>query len=155
MTGFTKSYNVEQGMREEGKGVLVKAVDFQVSRKTAEPADLLIAETLYDPGIVEVGYRDGLRYTVTLTEQPASDGRPGMMLDGETVFVVTGAAGGITSAIVTDLALASKGVFYLLDLVDAPPRNDPNIALFRTDKDGLKRKLIDEAKARGETPDAG
>ena len=37
-----------------------------------------------------------------------------------TVFVVTGAAGGITSAIVTDLAVASKGIFYLLDLVRCP-----------------------------------
>ncbi|MCB0159567.1 MAG: SDR family NAD(P)-dependent oxidoreductase, partial [Caldilineaceae bacterium] len=152
VTGFTKSYNVEQGMRETGKGVLVKAVDFAAGRKTADPADQLIAETLFDPGIVEVGYVDGQRFTVTLTEQPARDGQPGMTLDGDTVFVVTGAAGGITSAIVTDLAVASKGVFYLLDLVDSPPRNDPNILLFRGDKDGLKRKLIDEAKARGERP---
>jgi NAD(P)-dependent dehydrogenase (short-subunit alcohol dehydrogenase family)/acyl carrier protein len=152
VSGFTKAYNIEQGMREEGKGVLVKVVDFEASRKTAEPADLLIAETLADPGIVEVGYRDGLRYGITLTEQPAVDGNPGMTLDEETVFVVTGAAGGITSAIVTDLALASKGVFFLLDLVDAPPRNDPNIQLFRQDVDALKRKLIDEAKTRGERP---
>ena len=139
-------------MRDEGKGTLVKVVDFEVSRKTAEPADLLIAETLTDPGIVEIGYQNGLRYTVTLTEQPAANGNPGMTLDDETVFVVTGAAGGITSAIVTDLALASKGVFYLLDLVDAPPRNDPNIQLYRQDVDALKRKLIDEAKAQGERP---
>ncbi|MCB9158592.1 MAG: SDR family NAD(P)-dependent oxidoreductase [Caldilineaceae bacterium] len=152
VTGFTKSYNVEQGMRDDGKGVLVKAVDFAAGRKTADPADQLIAETLFDPGIVEVGYVDGQRFTVTLTEQPARDGQPGMTLDRDTVFVVTGAAGGITSAIVTDLAVASKGVFYLLDLVDSPPRNDPNILLFRGDRDALKRKLIDEAKARGERP---
>ena len=66
--GFTKAYNIEQGMRRNGKGVMVKAVDFEVSRKTVEPADQLIAETLSDPGIVEVGYYEGLRYTVTLVE---------------------------------------------------------------------------------------
>ncbi|MCB0244703.1 MAG: beta-ketoacyl synthase, partial [Anaerolineae bacterium] len=104
VTGFTKAYNVEQGMQPEGKGVLVKAVDFEVSRKTAEPADLLIAETLTDPAIVEVGYHKGLRYTVTLLEKPARDGQPGMTLGKDTVFVVTGAAGGITSAITSDLA---------------------------------------------------
>ena len=152
VAGFSKAYHIEQSMRDEGKGTLVKVVDFEVSRKTAEPADLLIAETLTDPGIIEIGYQNGQRYTVTLTEQPAANGNPGMTLDDETVFVVTGAAGGITSAIVTDLALASKGVFYLLDLVDAPPRNDPNIQLYRQDVDALKRKLIDEAKAQGERP---
>ena len=122
VTGFTKAYNVEQGMRAEGKGVLVKAVDFELNRKTAEPADLLIAETLTDPGIVEVGYHKGLRYTVTLLEKPAADGQPGMTLDKDTVFVVTGAAGGITSAITSDLAVNSGGIFYLLDLVPCPAR---------------------------------
>ena len=150
--GFTKAYNVEQGLRDAGKGVIVKAVDFEISRKTAEPADLLIAETLFDPGVVEVGYHDGLRYTVTLDEKPARDGNPGMVLDKTAVFVVTGAAGGITSAIVTDLAVASRGIFYLLDLVPAPARDDENVRLFRSDKDALKRTLIDEAKAEGEKP---
>ncbi|MCB9143590.1 MAG: SDR family NAD(P)-dependent oxidoreductase [Anaerolineales bacterium] len=152
VTGFTKAYNVEQGMRPEGQGVLVKAVDFEPGRKTAEPADLLIAETLTDPGIVEVGYHKGLRYTVTLLEKPAKDGQPGMVLDKDTVFVVTGAAGGITSAITTDLAVNSGGVFYLLDLVPCPARDDEDVLLFRQDREALKRKLIDDARARGEKP---
>jgi NAD(P)-dependent dehydrogenase (short-subunit alcohol dehydrogenase family) len=152
VSGFTKAYNVERGMSEDGKGVLVKVVDFEVSRKTAEPADQLLDETLLDPGIVEVGYYNGQRYAITLEEQPARDGQPGMTLNQESIFVVTGAAGGITSAIVTDLAVASQGVFYLLDLVAAPARNDENIRLFRSDKEALKHKLIEEVKARGERP---
>ena len=67
-------------------------------------ADALIAETLADPGIVEVGYRDGMRFSITLEERSAEDGRTGMELGGDTVFVITGAAGGITSAITADLA---------------------------------------------------
>ena len=146
VTGFAKAY------KRERMDVLVKAVDFEASRKTAEPADALIAETLGDPGVVEVGYHDGLRYTVTLEERPAVDGQPGMELTKDTVFVVTGAAGGITSAIVGDLAQASAGVFYLLDLAPKPEADDPNIALFRSDKEALKRKLIDELRAAGERP---
>jgi NAD(P)-dependent dehydrogenase (short-subunit alcohol dehydrogenase family) len=146
VTGFAKAY------KRERMDVLVKAVDFEASRKAAEPADALIAETLSDPGVVEVGYRDGLRYTVTLEERPAADGQPGMELTTDTVFVVTGAAGGITSAIVGDLAQASAGIFYLLDLVPKPEADDPNIALFRSDKEALKRKLIDELRATGERP---
>jgi NAD(P)-dependent dehydrogenase (short-subunit alcohol dehydrogenase family) len=110
----------------------------------------LIAETLFDPGIVEVGYFEGQRYTVTLEELPAKDGQPGMVLDKNTVFVVTGAAGGITSAITTDLAVASGGVFYLLDLTPAPDRNDKHIAFFRQGREALKGALIAEAKASGE-----
>ena len=150
VVGFTKAYNMEQAMRDSGQGITVKAVDFEASRKTAEPADTLLAETFYDPGVVEVGYKDGLRYTVTLVEKSARDGQPGMALDKDTVFVVTGAAGGITSAITTDLAVASGGVFYLLDLVPAPARDDKYVKLFREGRETLKQALIAEAKASGE-----
>jgi len=146
VVGCTKSY------KRERQNILVKAVDLEPGRKTAEPADLLIAETLFDPGVVEVGYRDGLRYTVTFEERPAVDGTPGMYLGKDTVFVVTGAAGGITSAITADLAAASGGIFYLLDLTPKPDPDDPNIALFRQDKEALKRKLIDDFRAAGERP---
>jgi acyl transferase domain-containing protein/acyl carrier protein/NAD(P)-dependent dehydrogenase (short-subunit alcohol dehydrogenase family) len=146
VVGCTKSY------KRERQNILVKAVDLEPGRKTAEPADLLIAETLFDPGVVEVGYRDGLRYTVTFEERPAADGAPGMHPGKDTVFVVTGAAGGITSAITADLAAASGGIFYLLDLTPKPDPDDPNIALFRQDKEALKRKLIDDFRAAGERP---
>jgi NAD(P)-dependent dehydrogenase (short-subunit alcohol dehydrogenase family) len=66
--------------------------------------------------------------------------------------VVTGAAGGITSAIVADLAAASGGTFHLLDLVAPPAADDPHIALFRKGREELKAALIAEAKARGEKP---
>ncbi len=146
VTGFAKAY------KRERPSALVKAIDFELSRKTAAFADLLLAETLADPGCVEVGYwRDG-RYTITLLEQPADYGQPGLQLNRDTVFLVTGAAGGITSAIVADLAAASGGTFYLLDLTPEPDRTDPQIALFRADKDALKQRLIEETKAAGEKP---
>jgi NAD(P)-dependent dehydrogenase (short-subunit alcohol dehydrogenase family)/acyl carrier protein len=146
VTGFTKAYKREQ------PDALVKAVDFELGRKTAAPAEALIVETLTDPGVVEVGYRDDERYSVSLMEQPAAGGGPGLTLDAETVFLVTGAAGGITSAIIGDLAANSGGTFYLLDLVPEPDRNDEKIRLFRTDRESLKQQLIGEAKAAGEKP---
>lgn len=146
VSGFTKAYKRERG------DVLVKVVDFEVGRKTAVPADILIAETLTDNGIVEVGHYQNNRYTVTIDEQPAVDGQPGLTLDKDTVFMVTGAAGGITSAIVNDLAAASGGIFYLLDLVEAPAAGDTQVQLFRSDKEALKKQLIDAAKAAGERP---
>jgi NAD(P)-dependent dehydrogenase (short-subunit alcohol dehydrogenase family) len=146
VAGFTKAYKRERGE------ALVKVVDFAPGVPAAEVAEALLAEALADPGVVEVGRHDDLRWTITLEEKKAADGRPGLALTRESVFVVTGAAGGITSAIVADLAAASGGTFYLLDLVAEPARTDPRIALIRQDRERLKLALIEEARARGEKP---
>jgi len=144
VTGFTKTY------KRERLEAVVKAVDFEAERKPSEIADLLIEETLRDPGAVEVGYKEGLRWTLGLQEQPAADGKPGLTLDSNTVFVITGAAGSIVSAITADLATASGGTFYLLDLVPEPDPENPDLKRFANDKDGLKRDLFARIQARGE-----
>jgi hypothetical protein len=100
VVGFAKTY------KRERTGALVKAVDFSVESRAPEIAELLIEETLRDPGAVEVGYKMGLRWTIGLQEQPGDDGRPGIVLDSDSVFLITGAAGSIVSAITADLAAA-------------------------------------------------
>ena len=144
VAGFSKAY------KRERPDVLVKAVDFEAQRKPEEVADLLIDETLRDPGAVEIGYKSGLRWTIGLQEQPASDSQPGLTLDGNTVFLITGAAGSIVSAITADLAAASGGTFYLLDLVPEPDPDNPDLKRFVSDKEGLKRELFARIQARGE-----
>ncbi|MCB1189719.1 MAG: SDR family NAD(P)-dependent oxidoreductase [Leptospiraceae bacterium] len=144
VVGFTKAYK-----REQEKAV-IKAVDFESHLSQEEIANKLYNEAIFDRGVVEVGYNGGLRYGVTLVEEPAVDGSPGMTLNRDTVFLVTGAAGGITSAIVTDLAQSSQGIFYLMDLTPKPDKNNPDLQLFRQSKDQLKNKFIADAKARGE-----
>jgi NAD(P)-dependent dehydrogenase (short-subunit alcohol dehydrogenase family) len=146
VAGFSKAY------KRERAEALVKVVDFAPDAPAAEVAEALVAEAGADPGVVEVGRHDGLRWTITLEERKAADGRSGLFLTKDTVFVVTGAAGGITSAIVADLAAASGGTFYLLDLVAEPSRTDPKIALIRQDREKLKLALIEEARAKGEKP---
>ena len=144
VVGFTKTY------KRERADVLVKAVDFEAGRKASEVAQLLMEESLRDPGAVEIGYKDGLRWTVGLQEQSATDGQPGLTLDQNSVFLITGAAGSIVSAITADLAAASGGTFYLLDLVPEPDPSNPDLARFVNDKDGLKRDLFARIQARGE-----
>jgi len=144
VVGFTKTYNWER------LDALAKAVDFEAERKASEIADILIEETLRDPGAVEIGYKDGLRWTVGLQEQPSTDGKPGLTLDSNTVFCVTGAAGSIVSGITADLATASGGTFYLLDLVPEPDPENPDLQRFVSDKDALKRDLFARIQARGE-----
>ena len=144
VVGFTKTY------KRERIDALVKAVDFEADRKPAEVAELLVEETLRDPGAIEIGYKGGLRWTVGLQEQPAADGQLGLTLDRNTVFLITGAAGSIVSAITADLAAASGGTFYLLDLVPEPDPENPDLKRFVSDKEGLKRDLFARIQARGE-----
>ena len=144
VTGFTKTY------KRERMDALVKAVDFELQRQPAEIAELLIEETLRDPGAVEIGYKNSLRWTICLQEQPAADGQPGFRLDKDSVFLISGAAGSIVSAITADLAAASGGTFYLLDLVPEPDPNSSDLKRFASDKDGLKRDLFARIQARGE-----
>ena len=145
VTGFTKA------LAREREHALVKAVDFGASRKKAALADVLIAETLHDPGAVEIGYADELRWSVTLVERDAEPD-PARELSADSRFVVTGAAGSIVSAITADLAKASGGTFHLLDLVAEPEASDPDLDRLTTDPDGLKRDLAERVKERGERP---
>jgi NAD(P)-dependent dehydrogenase (short-subunit alcohol dehydrogenase family)/acyl carrier protein len=144
VAGFTKTY------QRERTEALVKVVDFEAERNPSEIAKLLIAETRRDPGAVEIGYTADQRWTVGLQEQPAADGQAGLTLNPDTVFLVTGAAGSIVSAITADLAAASGGTFYLLDIVPEPDAANPDLKRFVSDKDGLKRDLFARIQARGE-----
>ncbi len=144
VAGFTKTY------KRERPEALVKAVDFGLETTPEDIAKFLVDETLSDTGAIEIGYKDGLRWTVGLEEQPAADGQSGLALDENTVFVITGAAGSIVSAITADLAAASGGIFYLLDVVPEPDPNNPDLKRFASDKDGLKRELFARIQARGE-----
>ena len=144
VSGFTKAF------KREKPEALVKVVDFENSRKTAAFADLLIDETLRDPGAVEVGHAVGLRWTVGLEERPATGAAATISLGKDSVFLITGAAGSITSAITADLASASGGTFHLLDLAPDPDRNDAEIRKFLEDKEGLKRDIFEHLKADGE-----
>jgi len=142
VTGFTKAF------KRERPEALVKAVDLEIGIDAGAAADVVIEETLRDPGAVEIGRHKGLRWTIGLEEVPAEG--PGLTLGPESVFVVTGAAGSIVSAIVTDLATASGGTFHLLDLVPQPDPDDPDLARFLSDRVGLKRELFERLKALGE-----
>ncbi len=147
VVGFTKSF------KRERKDALVKAVDFEKFAESKHIAELLVKEVEFDPGVVEVGYKNSLRWTVGLKECPiANDAKEVMPLTKDSVFVITGAAGSIVSAITADLANASKGIFYLLDLTPTPDENDTKLKRFVTDKENLKRDIFEELKLENEHP---
>ncbi len=143
VVGFTKSY------KKERPDALVKAVDVAVSRQTTAIANQLIEETLFDPGCVEIGRVGDQRFGVAFVERPLPARNPNvdavadgaMELGPDSVFVVTGAAGSIVSAITADLAEASGGTFHLLDLTPTPDRDDADLVAFREDRNGLKSTI--------------
>ena len=143
VTGFIKAYSRER------TDALVKAVDFAVGDDATSIAEQLVAETVNDPGAVEIGHLGGQRWTIALANRPAVAGGPERSLTPESVFVITGAAGSIVSAITVDLA-THGGTFHLLDLIAEPDPADPDLARSVTDRDGLKRDLAERIASRGE-----
>jgi NAD(P)-dependent dehydrogenase (short-subunit alcohol dehydrogenase family) len=150
VTGFAKAY------KRERPDALVKAVDLPLSRKTTALAELLVEETLRDPGCVEVGHVAGQRFGVGLAERPFppqdAPTEGALTLGPDSVVLVTGAAGSIVSAITADLATASGGTFHLLDLTPEPDPADPDLRQYVEDRDGLKSVLAARIKERGERP---
>jgi acyl transferase domain-containing protein/acyl carrier protein len=144
VSGFTKA------LAREREDATVKVVDVAPDADPAMVAAALLAEVLRDPGVSEVGYADGLRYGIGLETRPVAPD-PARRLTGDSVLVVTGAAGSIVSAIIADLAAgAGGGTFHLLDLTPAPDRDDPDLARFRADPDGLRTDLAARIGTSGE-----
>jgi len=150
VTGFAKSY------KKELPPALVKAVDLPAGGEPADQAQILIDETLRDPGCVEVGRIDGLRWGVGLVERPfppqAEPAADALTLGPDSVVIVTGAAGSIVSAITADLAKASGATFHLLDLTPLPDATDPDLRRYVEDRAGLKADLAGRIRDRGERP---
>ena len=144
------SDRVHQGLRTRAARDAGQGGRLRCRRNVTEVAQKLIEETLADPGCVEVGYLDGQRWTIGLHEEPAADGGAGMQLGADSVFVVTGAAGSIVSAIIADLARHCGGTFHLLDLTPEPDRTDGDIARLADDREGLRRDIFDRLKDSGE-----
>ncbi len=142
-SGFTKAF------ARERTDSLVKVIDVATAAVADEVAAQLLSETAHDPGVVEVGRVGGLRWGIGVAERDVVDD-PGRLLGQDDVFVVTGAAGSIVSAITSDLAVASRGTFHLIDLTPEPVADDPDLERFVRDHEGLKIDIAHRLTERGE-----
>ncbi len=142
VSGFVKA------LARECAEALIKVVDFEQARTPEAIASALIEEALYDPGAVEIGRRGEVRFSLAAREAKAGTGTPAK-LGRDAIFVITGAAGSIVSAITCDLAKGG-GSFWLLDRFPEPDLANPDLEKIGSDRDGLKRSLIERAQARGE-----
>ncbi len=145
VSGFAKA------VAREREHAFVKVVDFEIAATPAVIAARLIGETLQDPGALEIGWENDLRYGIATVEQ-SLPAEKNFTLEQGSVFLVSGGSGGIIRPIVEDLARATRGTFYLLDRVPLPAPDDPDILRLASDREGLKTELIARLTRDGKKP---
>ena len=144
-SGFAKA------VAREREKAFVKIVDFETSAAPKVIAARLIDETLHDPGALEIGWENDLRYGIATVEQPLPAEKD-FILEQGSVFLISGGSGGIIRPIVEDLARSTHGTFYLLDRVSLPAADDPDILRLASDHAGLKNELITRLTKDGRKP---
>ncbi len=148
LVGWAKAY------AQERRSTLVKAVDFEAEADERSVAGLLIDETLSDPAVVEVGYRHGRRFGVGLVERPVDETVLDLPLGPDSVWLITGGAGGISLPIVADLvATAGGGTFYLTGRTPTPDPNNPDLEkLNEENRKYLKKEIAQRIQNAGGRP---
>ena len=140
LSGFSKSLSREQ------PETLVKIVDFTADVDPDLVVTRLLAELESDPDLVEVGWLGDQRCTILAL--PAERGsQQNLSLGEETVFLVSGGAGGITVPVMKDLAERTGGKFVLFGRTEAPVNpDDPDLKRVLSDQAGLKQAMIEQAR---------
>lgn len=138
ITGFCKS------VAREKADLLVKVVDFMQDADLGFIAEQTVREVSLDPTVVEVGRHGKERMTVMALPEDRHK-KPNLQLDSNTVFLISGGAGGISVPITKDLANRTHGTFILLGRTDLPDEDNPYLEQAITDRRGLKQRLIAES----------
>ncbi|GIJ25223.1 hypothetical protein Vqi01_03850 [Micromonospora qiuiae] len=142
LLGFLKSLAHEWPM------VRVKAVDVPPG-PAEQVAGHLLDELTADDGVVEVGYRDGLRHTVAVAPADLVGRDRTEPLGPDGVLLATGGARGITAEAVSALVERCPGGTVVLVGRSAVGEEDPATAGL-TDPRELRRALLKRAQAAGE-----
>jgi malonyl CoA-acyl carrier protein transacylase len=139
LAGFSKSLAREQ------TDTLVKVVDFEVDINPEIVVERLLAELESDPDVVEIGWHGDERYTIlALPDERKS--QQNLSLGSDSVFLVSGGAGGIIIPVVKDLAERTAGTFILFGRTQPPSDWDhPQLKQVLADRAGLKQAMIQQA----------
>jgi acyl transferase domain-containing protein/NAD(P)-dependent dehydrogenase (short-subunit alcohol dehydrogenase family)/acyl carrier protein len=141
--GFAKA------IARERKDILVKVVDFSESEKPTSLAIKLVEETLFDQAVMEVAWEGDQRFTLVLRET-VIDMSVNNPIPQEAVFIVSGGTGGITAPIVQDLALHTKGHFYLMARTRLPDKDNSELELLANDPEQLKFVILQRLSKSGQ-----
>ncbi|WP_341716227.1 SDR family NAD(P)-dependent oxidoreductase [Micromonospora sp. FIMYZ51] len=142
LLGFVKS------LAHEWPAVRVKAVDLAPG-PAEQAAGHLLAELTADDGLVEVGYRDGVRTMVAVAPAELVDRERTEPLGPDGVLLAIGGARGITAETVSALVEhAAGGTVVLVGRSPAAAEEPATAGL--TDPRELRRVLLSRLRAAGE-----
>ncbi len=142
VSGFVKA------MASERPQLFAKVVDLDHKSSPKVHAERLIGETLFDPGMIEIGMDGQLRFGISLKEVD-NDGTSDPLKEGST-FVISGGTAGIVAPIVMDLAKATRGTFHLLGRTPMLEASDPHLKLLRENMDALRKEIAELINKSGQ-----
>jgi acyl transferase domain-containing protein/NAD(P)H-dependent flavin oxidoreductase YrpB (nitropropane dioxygenase family)/NAD(P)-dependent dehydrogenase (short-subunit alcohol dehydrogenase family)/acyl carrier protein len=142
VVGFLKT------LAHEWPAVRVKAVDLD-DAEPAAAADALLREMTAADGLVEVGYRDGVRTMLELVAEPVDESPRTPPLDADGVLLVTGGARGITAEAALALGRRYGPTVVLVGRTPLAP-GDPVLDGIE-DPRALKQALLERMRSGGAT----
>ena len=128
----------------------LKAIDLERGARTPQALAVAIADELLEGGgEVEVALpASGGRYTLRSVVEPVIAGAP--VIAAGDVVLVSGGARGVTAACIIEWARQCAARFVLLGRT--PLIDEPSTCAGVADEAGLKRAMLEEARARGVSP---
>ncbi len=122
----------------------VRAIDLDPAQPPVALAASLVAETLTAGGAQEVAWRRGARWAFVMREGPRP--RAGVILDRDSVVLLTGGARGITAGLAVSLARRFQCALVLAGTRPPPGAEPPDLAA-ASDLPALRRALLARAAA--------
>ncbi len=144
VSGFVKAISRERA------SLLSKVVDLDETLPVKTLAERIIGETLFDPGVVEVGSEGQLRFGVAIRELKEAASQSPLKNDG--VYLITGGTAGIIAPVVLELAKHHRGTYHLLGRTRLLDTTDPKLVLLRESPDELRRQISAEIQEDGKKP---
>jgi NAD(P)-dependent dehydrogenase (short-subunit alcohol dehydrogenase family)/acyl carrier protein len=125
----------------------VKVVDLDGREASDDMAGHLLAELGADDGEVEIGWREGQRWTPRPVAAPAIPEEP-LYLDAESVVLLTGGARGITAEIAIELAERFRPTLILVGR-SPDPNGESEVTAGISEPRQLKAALIAHRRRKG------
>jgi acyl transferase domain-containing protein/NAD(P)H-dependent flavin oxidoreductase YrpB (nitropropane dioxygenase family) len=146
VAGFVKA------VAREWPEVTARAVDFEMGATAEAIAECVAAELMERGGLSEVGYQDGRRQRLLTRTSPVGAAPGPVVLDKESVVLVTGGARGITAEIALELAGHCQPKFVLLGRSPLPPEKRGDEFDGVTDDRMMKSLIINRLQTIGQRP---
>ncbi len=146
--GQAGTLGVSKAVARELSGVRVRNVDVSPDLPANRQAALIAAEFLAADDLLEVGHDAVGRWTPQAVPSGVADADLGPLpVDGDSVVLITGGAGGVTAAVALELARQARPRLVLVGRSPLPEAEEE--ATRSLDRDGLRAHVLERATRGG------